>query len=160
MYSHISRHLILHFYHFNVFIIFRFQIEVFVGDTETYVRKDPLARSYKTSEAFKKALEQILQQVGKTMGGNILVEMSGLASIQGIYCDDILGNTDVINAAGKADLIVGDSLYMCGSLIAAKFSLPYVTVFTNSLGTTTAHAFGLPLNPAYYRSSSPLSVTT
>jgi len=83
------------------------------------------------------------------IGGDTIAEMSGLASIQGFYCDDTLGNTAVMKAAKSADLIIGDSLYMCGSLIAAQFSLPYVTVFTNSLSTPTAHAFGLPLNPAY-----------
>ena len=75
--------------------------------------------------------------------------MSGLANLQSIYCSDVLNYTEAMKAAANADLVVGDSLYMCGSLIAAKFSLPFVTVFTNSLSTPTAHAYGLPLTPAY-----------
>ena len=89
------------------------------------------------------------KHVGKSVGGNVVTEMKFLASIQAFYCDDVLGNNEVMKSVKRADLLVGDSLYMCGSLIADKFSLPYVVVFTNSLSTPTAHAFSLPMNPAY-----------
>ena len=93
-----------------------------------------------------------MQMIGKAVGEsgkNTVSEMRGLASLQNLYCDDFLGNAEVMKGAGNADLIVGDSLYICGSLIAAKFSLPFVTVFTNSLSAPTAHAYGLPLTPSY-----------
>ena len=54
-----------------------------------------------------------------------------------------------MEAVKRAEPIVSDSLYMCRSLITDKFSLPYVTVFTNSLSSPLAHAFSLPLSPAY-----------
>lgn len=117
-------------------------MEIFVGDTEMYALNSPLARSYKTSQAFKTALEEILKRVGKSFGGNV-------ASIQALYCDEVLGNNEVMKSVKRAELLVSDSLYMCGSLIADRFSLPHVVVFTNSLSTPTAHAFSLPMSPAY-----------
>ena len=124
-------------------------MEIFVGDTETYARNSPLARLYNTSQAFKTALKESSKHIGKSVGGNVVTEMKFLASIQAFYCDDVLGNNEVMKSVKHADLLVGDSLYMCGSLIADKFSLPHVAVFTNSLSTPTAHAFSLPLCPAY-----------
>ena len=127
---------------------FPFQVQIFVGDTETFTHKDALAIPFKTSESFKKVMQMIGKAVGKS-GKNAVNEMRGLASLQNLYCDDSLGNAAVMKGAGNADLIVGDSLYICGSLIAAKFSLPFVTVFTNSLSAPTAHAYGLPLTASY-----------
>lgn len=124
-------------------------MEIFVGDTETYALNSPLARQYNTSQTFKIALEEILKHIGKSVGGNVITEMKFLASIQASYCDSVLGNNEVMKSVKRADLLVSDSLYMCGSLIADKFSLPHVVVFTNSLSTPTAHAFSLPLCPAY-----------
>ena len=124
-------------------------MEIFVGDTETYALNSPLARQYNTSQTFKLALKEILKHIGKSVGGNVVTEMKFLASIQSVYCDGVLGNDEVMKSVKRADLVVGDSLYMCGSLIADKFSLPHVVVFTNSLSTPTAHAFSLPLCPSY-----------
>ena len=124
-------------------------MEIFVGDTETYALNSPLARSYNTSQAFKTALEEVSKHVGKSIGGNVVTEMKFLASIQAFYCDDVLGNNEVMKSVKRADLLVSDSHYMCGSLIADRFSLPHVTVFTNSLSAPTAHAFSLPMSPAY-----------
>ena len=123
-------------------------MQVFVGDTETYAHKAPLARPFETSQKFKDTLQITLKSLGKP-GKKAVNEMSTLASLQNLYCNDALSNAEVMNAAKNADLIVGDSLDMCGSLIAARFSLPFVTVFTNSLSASTAHAYGLPLAPSY-----------
>ena len=116
-------------------------MEIFVGDTETYALDKPLARSYNTSQAFKTALKEVSKHVGKSVGGNAVTEMKFLASIQVFHCDDVLGNNEVMKSVKRADLLVGDSHYMCGSLIADRFSLPHVTVSTNSLSAPTAHAF-------------------
>ena len=135
------------YFNLFIFIILQFQVQVFVGDTEIYAHKLPTTRPFKTSQGFKDAMQQVSKLIGKTRGS--VFEMSFAASLTSIYCDDVLSNTEVMKAVENADLVVGDSLYMCGSLIAAKFFLPFVTVFTNSLSTPPAHAFGLPLTPAY-----------
>ena len=123
-------------------------MEIFVGDVEAHALKDPLVRPFKTSHAFREHRQLSHKDLGKT-GSNLLLEMRGLGSILSRYCNDVLVNTDLMAAIGSADLVIGDSLDMCGSLIAAQVSLPYVAVFTSSLSMPTAHAFGLPLNPAY-----------
>jgi len=88
------------------------RVEVFVGDTETYALNKPLARLYNTSQAFKTALEQIPKHVGKSVGGNVVTEMKFLANIQAFYCDDVLGNNEVMKSVKYADLLVGDSHYV------------------------------------------------
>ncbi|KAJ7334572.1 hypothetical protein OS493_014896 [Desmophyllum pertusum] len=102
------------------------EVQIFVGNTETYALKSPLARPFNSSHGLKK--------IGKP-GAGLYALMSHLATVQAFYCDDILGNNDVMKAVKHADLVVGDSLDMCGSLIADS--------------TPTAHAFALPLSPAY-----------
>ena len=89
-------------------------MQIIVGDTETYALESPLARTYNTSEAFKTALQNSLQNIGKVVGANVISEMGFLTALQAIYCDDVLGNNDVMKAVKRADLIIGDSLYMCG----------------------------------------------
>lgn len=42
-------------------IFFPFQEQIFVGDTETFTHKEPLAIPFKTSESFKK----VMQMIGK-----------------------------------------------------------------------------------------------
>lgn len=120
-------------------------MQIFVGDTETYAFKSPLARPFNTSEGFKNALKQA-KPVG---GGSIMTLMGVWAAVHVYYCDAVLSNIEVMEEIERADLVISDALYLCGSLIAAKFSLPHVTVFTNSLSTPTAHAFSLPQPPAY-----------
>ena len=125
-------------------------MEIFVGDVliEANALKDPLVRPFKTSREFRERMQLVFKSFGKK-GKDAVLEQRALGSILRHYCNDVLGNTDLMATIGSADLVIGDSLDMCGSLIAAKVSLPYVTVFTNSLSMPTAHAFGLPLNPAY-----------
>ena len=120
-------------------------MQIFVGDTETYAYKAPLARTFETSPSFKKA-----KQEARDKFGTEYVFLTGrLGRIEKMYCDAVLGNAKVMHTTKKADLIVGDAFYICGSLIAAKFSLPFVTVFGMSLSTFTAHGYGLPLTPSY-----------
>ena len=64
---------------------FPFQVKIFVGDTETFTHKDPLAIQFKTSESFKKVMQMIGKAVGKS-GKNAVNEMRGLASLQNLYC--------------------------------------------------------------------------
>ena len=92
-----------------------------------------------------------MQQISKFIDKNrgTVYEMNFLASLSSIYCDDVLSNIEAMKAVENADLVVGDSLHLCGSLIAAKFSLPFVNIFMSSLSVPEAHAHGLPLTPAY-----------
>ena len=72
-----------------------------------------------------------------------------LYMIQSIHCDDLLSNTDVMEEISHADLVVGEFIYLCSSLVADKFSLPLVLISAATLDTPTAFAFGLPAPPSY-----------
>ena len=54
------------------------------------------------------------------------------------YCDAKLNDKTIINEVKTADLVIGDGMYQCSSLIADKFSVPHVTVLQSSLTTATA----------------------
>lgn len=54
------------------------------------------------------------------------------------YCDAKLSDKTIMNEVKTADLVIGDGMYQCSSLIADKFSIPHVTVLQSSLTTATA----------------------
>ncbi|KAJ7334416.1 hypothetical protein OS493_014730 [Desmophyllum pertusum] len=66
-----------------------------------------------------------------------------------MYCEGVLNDRELMNDIQNADLIIGDALYMCSSLIASKFSLPHVVILTNTLNLPAMHAFGIPFSPSY-----------
>jgi len=68
---------------------------------------------------------------------------------QTLYCDDLLGNKEVIEEIKHADLVVGEILYLCSTLVADKFDLPHVIVSGATLSIPTGHSFGIPSPPSY-----------
>lgn len=79
-----------------------------------------------------------------------------LAPFHAMYCDALLKNKESMERISNADLIIGDGLYLCSSLIADRFSLPHVVIVTQTLSIPTMRVFGLPMPPAYvpqFRSS-------
>ena len=77
-----------------------------------------------------------------------------LLMFHSVYCDDLLSNTDVVEEISHADIIVGEFIYLCSSLVADKFSLPLVLISAATLDTPTAFAFGLPFRQTnIYRKS-------
>ena len=66
------------------------------------------------------------------------------------YCDAKLSNEAIVNETKSADLVIGDAMYLCSTLIADKFSLPHVTVIPSSLTTFTATSpYNIAENPSY-----------
>ena len=66
------------------------------------------------------------------------------------YCDAKLSNEAIVNETKSADLVIGDAMYLCSTLIADKFSLPHVTVIPSSLTTFTAtFPYNIAENPSY-----------
>lgn len=79
-----------------------------------------------------------------------------LAPFHAMYCDALLKSKESMERISNADLIIGDGLYLCSSLIADRFSLPHVVIVTQTLSIPTMRVFGLPMPPAYvpqFRSS-------
>lgn len=91
----------------------------------------------------------MLTRHGPKKGLDVVTEMTNVAELMALYCEGVLNNKELLNEIKNADLIVGDGLYMCSSLIANKFSLPHVVIILNSLSLPNMHAFGVPLPPSY-----------
>ena len=72
-----------------------------------------------------------------------------IMGLQTQYCDSLFNNKDMMEEVKTADLIIGDSIYLCSSLVAAKFSLPHVTIATSTLAAPPLIAFGVHSPPSY-----------
>jgi len=66
-----------------------------------------------------------------------------------MYCEGILNDKELTTDIQHADVIIGDGLFICSSLIASKFSLPHVVVVSSTLSLPSMHTYGVPLNPSY-----------
>ena len=97
---------------------------------------DEKLRSLVTSLALHKEKNRFAI-VGKIMG------------LQTQYCDSLFNNKDMMEEVKTADLIIGDSIYLCSSLVAAKFSLPHVTIAMSTLAAPPLIAFGVHSPPSY-----------
>lgn len=79
-----------------------------------------------------------------------VVSLAVLFSVQSYFCDEMLSDTALVNEVSGADVVVGEFIYMCSSLVADKWSLPLVVISAFSLTPAPlAFAFGLPLAPSY-----------
>jgi hypothetical protein len=75
--------------------------------------------------------------------------ISNLFIKQKIYCDLFLSSENMMNELNNADILIGDALYLCSSLVADQFDIPHVEVSMGSLTVPTLMVFGLSSNPAY-----------
>ena len=75
--------------------------------------------------------------------------MFKLADVQNRYCSALLDNKHLMAELKDADVIIGDSVYPCASMIAAKYSIPHVAILMSVLATPMFHAYGIHNPPAY-----------
>ena len=68
--------------------------------------------------------------------------------MQAEYCSSMLNDTDALAELQRADIILTDSVYPCGNLVAAKYSLPLVIV-ARRLFTGYMFGYGIPNPPSY-----------
>jgi len=122
------------------------KVQMLMGDTESYASSHANVRVYKTPKAFS---EIMLTRRGPKKGLDVVTEMTNVAELMTMYCEGVMNNSELLNEMKKADLIIGDGLYMCSSLIAIKFSLPHVVILLETLSLPTMRAFGVPLPPSY-----------
>lgn len=106
----------------------------------------PYVRVYKTPQVL---YEVMLTRRGPKKGLDVVTEMTMVSKLMAMYCEGVLNDRELMNDIQNADLIIGDVLYMCSSLIASKFSLPHVVILTNTLNLPAMHAFGIPFTPSY-----------
>lgn len=79
----------------------------------------------------------------------MISQASEIFQLQQEYCDFFLGNEHAQKDLKEADIVIGDGLYPCSSLVADKYSIPHVVVTMSPLSTPTFRLFGISSNPAY-----------
>lgn len=122
------------------------KVQIVVGDTESYVTHYQNIRVYKTPQLLYQVM---LTRRGPKKGLDVVTESTGISKLMAMYCEGILNDEELTADIQNADVIIGDGLYMCSSLIASKFSLPHVVVVASTLNLPSMHAFGVPITPSY-----------
>ena len=123
------------------------QVKIFVGASQSFAANDLNVRVFrdgKITTMFKKPPSaREMKEISTRQ------ELRLLTMFQSLYCDEMLGNKELMEEIRHADLVVGELLYLCSSLVADKFSLPHVVITAATISTPTAFAFGLPSPPSY-----------
>jgi len=122
------------------------EVMIFVGSSQRYAASNPNVRFFNDSKALAAHTPPTAEE-RKTISTR--AELAFLYIVQSWYCDGMLSNVDLMKEVSRADLIVGEFLYLCSSLIADKLSLPNVILSASSLSAPTAFAFRLPFSPSY-----------
>ncbi|XP_068692104.1 UDP-glucuronosyltransferase 2A3-like [Montipora foliosa] len=132
------------------------EVKIYTGaSSQNFAESSPFVRFFndtKCSEWVKKASSK---PVTETNPKKILAL---LYTVLSCFCDEMLGDSEVMNEVSSADLVVGEFMYLCSALVADQLSLPHVLISAPSLNHPIALAVGLPLSPTYASHSSiPLS---
>ena len=127
------------------------QVKIFVGATQSYAANDSNVRVYKDDK-----LADAMTRRGPSPPSSSffkttsdLEQLRFLFMYQTLYCDDLLGNSEVMEDIKHADLVVGEILYLCSALVGDKLDLPHVIISAATLSTPTGVAFGIPSPPSY-----------
>ena len=124
------------------------QVKIFVGATQTYAENDSNVQVFK-DDKFAAIFLQKAASAHKVKEQREMDLMKTLTDVQSTYCDEALSDAELMEEIRHADLVVGEFLYLCSSLIADKLSLPHVVISASTLSTPTAIAFGLPSPLSY-----------
>ena len=119
---------------------------MFVGSSQSYASSNPNVRFFDDSKAFAKHPPPSTK-LGKKE--SVRAEMAYLFSLLSSYCDEMLNNAELLKEVSRADLVIGELLYLCSSLVADKLSLPHVVLSVSTLSAPTAFALSLPSPPSY-----------
>ena len=129
------------------FFFFVAQVKIFVGASQSYAANDPNVRVFRDDKTIAFFKKPPTARDMKEISTRQLLRL--LTIFQSLYCDEMLGNKELMEEIKHADLVVGELLYLCSSLVADKFSLPHVVITAATLTTPMAFAFGLPSPPSY-----------
>ena len=121
---------------------------IIVGSSQRFAASDPNVRFFNDSKAMAVS-DQKSTSLKSSKKIATTTELFFIYTFQSFYCDEMLSNLELMKEVGRADLIIGELLYLCSSLVVAKFSLPHVVISAATLSTPTAFALGLPFSPSY-----------
>ena len=119
---------------------------IFVGSSQSYAASNPNVRFFNDNKAFATYTQPKEDEMKAMSSRSQLVQ---LFTLQSLFCDEMLNNVELMKEVSCADLIVGELLYVCSSLVADKLSLPHVILSAPTLSSPTAFAFRLPFSPSY-----------
>lgn len=105
-----------------------------MGDCSTYAAKEANIKWFKCPEEIKLT----------TIPNVIHLPQEMFA-----YCNAKFSDDAIMDEVKSADLVIGDGMYTCSSLIADKFSKPHVTVLMSSMTTATSLPFNVAAHPSY-----------
>ena len=117
-----------------------------MGSSQRYAEGSPNVRFFNDSKAmgtFFSPSPQELQKIGPRES------LTMLYTLTSSYCDAMLDDTDVLEETKDADVVIGEFIYLCSSLVADKLSLPHVIISAFPLYQPMAYAFGMYLAPSY-----------
>ena len=129
----------------NVFL-FLVQVKIYMGTSSRSFSESPLTRYFNDTKSSSKL---------KTMGSKVVSAMNPrsvlatLYDLQSSYCDEMLGDSELMEEVSHADLVVGEFFYLCSPLVADQFSLPHVLLSVATLNLPMAFAVNLPSSPSY-----------
>ena len=104
-----------------------------MGATQTYAVNNSLVRVF-NDDNFAPVLRSASTSSPTFKSLSPRQEWQMLLMFQSVYCDDLFSNTDVMEEISHADIIVGEFIYLCSTLIADKFSLPLVSNISCHIG--------------------------
>lgn len=125
------------------------QVKLFVGASQSYAANDSNVRVYKDDKLVATMMRNGRPSSSFFKTTSDIEQLRFLFMYQTLYCDDLLGNREVMEEVKHADLVIGEILYLCSALVADKFDLPHVIISASALSTPSGIAFGIPSPPSY-----------
>ncbi|XP_048587310.1 UDP-glucuronosyltransferase 2A1 isoform X2 [Nematostella vectensis] len=123
---------------------------VYVGEEADYAIGKPNVKAFHVPQGLRESFLGNLRAIASSKGTTSAnEEFEGLVSLQKIYCDSFLNSSSMMREVGTSDVLVGDSLYLCSTLVANKFNLTHIIINMGPLSTFTMLAFGIDTIPAY-----------
>ena len=122
-------------------------MKIFLGATQTYAANHSNVHFFK-DDNFATIISLPSQSTLKTKPSEI-DQMRILVKVQTTYCDEMLSDAELMEEIRHADLVIGEILYLCSSLVADKLSLPHVIISTSTLSNPMTITMGIPSPPSY-----------
>jgi hypothetical protein len=126
------------------------QVAILVGDEAVFAIGKPNVKIFEVPiEDGQSNVRDHFKDMSNTDNKPVLAQASNIFMHQKQYCDIFLNNKHMMNELKDADVVIGDGLYPCSSLVADKFDIPHVVVAMSPLATPTYKLFGISPNPSY-----------
>ena len=123
-----------------------------MGASQSYATNDPKVRVFKDEQlAIFLNNPPTAQEMNMMKTASVREELRSLLMFQFPYCDDMLSDKELLEEIRLADVVVGELIYLCSSLVADELSLPLVLLSAPTLTIPTTIALGLPSPPSYVR---------